>query len=420
MKKLFLSILILISSWAYAGTPEQVYTQNVLQGLNTVMSPDDIPANNTPDCLNGYFDIVLGGFAKRQGTVKSNLLPFTGNLWVRNVYDYKKVNGDEYIVANTSASVVISLGNGTYNTILSGQNPTNAFDFTTANNYLYGVNGYVAFKSSGTSAQLLTVSNSTGIPTNARYVKYIGNRMWYAGMPNTPGQIDFSNLQDPDNIPQLNYLIINASDGDIITGIFGFGGDVLVTKQKSTWQITENAPGQFSVKPLSQNVGCLYENTMQTYLNYPMWMSRRGVELYDGQFENISNVIDPNMKRLLQLSTQESLLSQGFFADWHAGTNVNTDLYTYPNSVAVSDINNDFLFINSDTFNNISLDSNSNLIATPDSLSGNYVNTYTTLDSNGDSNIAKMIDGDPSTYGTITTNNYAGIQTTRKKSPVAI
>jgi len=187
MKKILLALFLFIPSIVMCE--DSIFTQNTFNGLVDEMSADDIDITNTPDCLNVYFDEYTKQITKRKGSVKDSQNTITGNQWIRSMYDYKKINGDEYIIFNSSCSVWASQGTGTYTNILSGQSPTLTFDYTTAKNYVYGANGSTVFKYDGNTVTQLGVTNSTGIPTTAKYIKYINNRMMFAGMATTSAQI---------------------------------------------------------------------------------------------------------------------------------------------------------------------------------------------------------------------------------------
>jgi len=335
MKKILFAFLLFLSISVYAeDATEHTYSQNQFGAMVDELSADDIQPTNTPDCLNIYLDEQTGTVTRRKGSVKDNATLFPGNQWVRNLYDYKQIDGTEYKVVCTSASVLASSVGGIYNTILSGQDLTATFNFTTAKNYLYGTNGHVVFKSTGTTATMLTVENSTGIPQNATLIQYANNRLFFAGMPVSttqfgigvgPSTVIWSEINDPDNVQQFNYININVSDGDYITGIFAFNGNIYVTKRFSTWQLSETSPGVFQVSPISLNIGCLYQSTMQAYQNFPMWLSSRGVELYDGQFNLTSKPINNTVSNLIQLVTQQQNIfynSNNFITATSTGTNI--------------------------------------------------------------------------------------------------
>lgn len=334
MRKLLILWLLFLPIFSY-GEEGTIYSQTVFGGLQTDKTKDDIGLTNTPDCQNVYLDEYIGAITKRTGSVKDNTTALGGNLWIRELYTYKRYDGTHYLLANSSTSIFSSSGDSNYSTLLGGQNATNTFDFTTAKDYVYGANGVNIFKSSGTTTTILGVTNSTGVPTTAKYIKYANNRMFYAGMATSPSVVWWSEINDPDNVQTYNYINVNVSDGDSITGIFPYQGKIIITKERSTWQLTEFAVGSFSISPISLNIGCLYQSTMQTWLNFPVWMSHRGIELYDGQFNLISQPIDPSIKALSQIDKSVNQVSVNSATEWSEGSGTNIDTTTYSGSVAI-------------------------------------------------------------------------------------
>ena len=348
MKKI-LCLLLLFTAVARAEVNvESIYTQSSYWGLADQYRADDIDPRNSPDLANIYLDEYQNSITRRKGSVKDNATAFGGNLWVREIYPYKKIDGTEYKVVCTSTSVLISNGDTTYSSLLAGQDATATFDFTTAKDNVYGANGYNIFKSTGETASLITIVGSTNIPTTAKYIKYINNRMLYTGFSTFTfnngievgkSTLIYSELNDPDNVQDNNYININVSDGDFITGIFASNGQTFVTKRYSTWQLLETSVGVFQIVPVSLNIGCLYQTTMANWQNYPIWVSDRGVELFDGQFNLISRIIDNTMGGLSQLDVGASTLVQDTALDWGEGSGVNIDTTTYSGSVAMPEAN---------------------------------------------------------------------------------
>lgn len=342
--KYSLSILFAIVLLSTGLRAELVYHQTVFGGLNTQYYPDDIPVTSSPDLSNVYLDEYTGAITMKKGSTKDNTTAFGGNLFIKNLYNYTKQDGTSYRVVNTSTSIFLET-NGTYASLLAAQTAAARYDFTTAKDYIYGCNGDTVFKSSGTYYSSLTVANSTGVPTTATCMKYINNRMWYYGMPTTPSQLWYSELNDPDYVDTLNYLLINVSDGDYITGIYGFKGYIIVTKRFSTWQVQETSVGVFSVTQISGSIGCLYQTTMQTYKgDYPIWVSARGVELYDGTFNPISASIQKDVDTWWQLDTDARAAGVGqaihdTAADWGKGSGVNIDTTTTSGSAVMEQDN---------------------------------------------------------------------------------
>lgn len=336
MKKLFLLALLLVAPLIQKADAT-LYSQSTFAGYMDQIYPDDLSLTQAASCLNVWFDEYTGQVTKREGCTAFNTTPLVGNLWVRNMYDYIQYNGTEYNVVQTSNSILVNNGGG-YVSILNGIDPLARMDFTTAKNCVYGCNGYTVFFSSGAGSTQLSAgitTISTGVPVGCTLMKYMNNRMFYSGIAATPSIVWYSELNDPTNVEPFDYIDVNVSDGDQITGLFLSGGNPYCTKYYSTWTIPEVSVGVFQVRPVSLTIGCLYESTMQTYLGqYPMWMSSRGIEMYDGQFELISLPINNTILSLWQMTKQQSILTQPDSSNWGDGTSVNVSTSAFLGSIA--------------------------------------------------------------------------------------
>ena len=333
MKRLLFGLLLFLSVPLSAEFSSKQISE--FKGWVDIIEPDMLADGYSPDLLNVYTD-MYNAITKREGYSPWFSSALTEEQAVRSLYSYSLQDGTKYLITESSSSIYYSK-DGTNTSITAGRNNAYRYTYFTAQDYLYGSNGSDApIKSSATSCTAFSASNSTGA-VNARYIAYWLNRSWWAGIDGQMATLWYSEYLDPMNIQPTNYLNINVQDGDIITGILKTSDNKLkVTKTYSTWEVYEKSSGVFDFRNLSQNIGCLYQTTMDELNGYPVWLSHRGVELYDGSFNLISAPIDNYIKSLRQVETQSGILTQTTAADWGAGSGINIDTTTYSGSVAIS------------------------------------------------------------------------------------
>ena len=348
------AIVLLLSTICIASVTFSEETTNAkefphygLQGWVTVVRPDMLSDLLSPDVLNIETARYTGLITRRLGSSLYLTTPLEGAKFIRNSYVYRQVDNDEYILLQSSTSMFYSTGDGNSTKIRSDLNSTSVANITTARDTAYIVDGTTwAWSFNGTTTTILdnkvhgSVTISTNVPSYPYFVKWWHNRLWYFRTDTYPSTVWYSNYNDPEVIGDNSTKNINVSDGDYITGAFLYQNRLFVTKRNSTWEITEiiddSSDPFFIINSISQVIGCLYQNTMREHQGFPTWLSHRGVEIYNGQFNLASEPIDPYVKALNQLTSASRLsLTQDTASDWGKGSGINIDTTTTLGSVGI-------------------------------------------------------------------------------------
>jgi hypothetical protein len=335
MKRLLLMIAMVFAYHSYGICEDKLFSIQSFGGIVDKIASDKIKDNMATDAVNVDLDRVVGNITKRRGYQKYNSTALTGSQAVRKLYTYKQVDGDEYILANSSTSVFYSKGDGSFTAIISTLSASYTCDFATALDKAYFSNGSDnPYRWNGTTLEDITdTAISTGM-VKARFLKYHNNRMFYAGVDSYRSTVYYSEVNDPTNIDTFNYININVSDGENITGMFVWNGTLYIFKSHSTWTINEISAGNFIVRNVSREIGCLYQDSIAEQGGIMTFLSHRGIEKYDGAFNLISEPIDTQIKDLRQLVVGQNEWEQTTAADWGAGSGTNIDTTTYSGSVA--------------------------------------------------------------------------------------
>lgn len=331
--KRILALLLLLPVTACAATG--AIQVKDFGGMQDVIAADKMNHKYATDCQNVILDEYRGSIVKRRGFTKYNTTALTGGQSIKKQFVYKQQDGDEYIIVHSSNSIFYSLnGSGSFS-ILTSTITTDTYSFTTGRDYLIGSNGTdnpLAWN--GTTLIHYTTNNSTGM-VKGKYIVYWNNRLFIAGVSSYLSTLYYSEANNPQHIGTFNYININVADGDYITGLLVWNNRLIVFKRFSAWEVQEVSAGVFVIRLLSQEIGCLYEESIAEVRGFPMWVSHRGVELYDGNFNLVSEPIDNQIKALKQLNIGVEAWTQTTAADWGAGTGTNIDTTTYDGSVGI-------------------------------------------------------------------------------------
>ena len=318
-KTIILLLLVFIPLTAH--TEEQVYSLTGFSGYVDLYSPDQIGIKNSPDLLNVRTDGK--SVWKRLGYDNYNATALNGALKGRNLYLYKKANGSQYLIANSSNSMFADTTGTEFTAIKSGLSATLKDDYTTVKDTLYRDNGSdTPGKWDGTTYTSITAAVSTNVVVG-KYIKWYHNRLWKAGVTGSLSVVYYSEVNDPDNFNANNYINVTINDGDILTGLFVWGDKLIATKRYSMWEIVETQAGNFIIRALNMKVGCLYQSTIAELFGFPIWMSARGIEYYTGaNIELISKPIENLIERVGGIASNQRSFTETSGADWSSFTSI--------------------------------------------------------------------------------------------------
>jgi hypothetical protein len=351
MRKTLSSILIVLSLNLAASAEDAVFSIDAdnsgFGGGVDYVSADKIANKYAP--IDGILNVNTDRYneiTKKYGSVAYNTTALTGTKKLRRAYTYNQQDGDSYIITTSSYAIFASKGDGSFSTIISTLSDTADCDFTT------GTDGKLYWTDSihtpgmwdGTNHTAFTVSNSTNYPTFCKYIANWRSRNWMFGDTRYPTRIYYSepyvvglDTGAYANYPIQNYVDFGVPDGDLPTGLQVAGGELYAYFQHKIFKVVELNTGIFGYNLLSNNIGCLYNTTLDILNGFPIFVSHRGIEQFDGsQCELKSLPIDFYVKNLRQLTVSRGSLVQTTAADWGAGGGVNIDTTTYGGSVAIN------------------------------------------------------------------------------------
>lgn len=338
MRFLFSAIFVLLPSVSInAQQPapgESVIDVKDIQqcGLITRFPGDII----SPNCFTQSTNLLsdrTGVLTRRQGYAKYNGSACPNATAIRGMWPFAAQSGIQYLVMASSSSMYYSAGDGSCSVIpgLSGVLHANAaVECVQTLGYLWCTDGIdPVFATNVTSTQAVTQAP----PGN--HIGTFRNRVLVSGVPGTGANGSGSQVYLSGELNGLDYTIpaiqlttspaiisVNGiNDGGLVTCLMGeFQNQYLIGRNNDLWGLSGYDLSDFTLRRVSEQVGCLEPKSVQEVTNVLYWLSKRGLEGFTGtQINRVSYPIDSNIISIIaaagNLNTQ-SLSSQ---ADWLTG-----------------------------------------------------------------------------------------------------
>jgi hypothetical protein len=250
-------------------------------------------AENEAASVQNFRPTMRGSLKSRAGD--TNVLDTT-DLGVQATMSLTAVEG---LSAGAADDLLLGMADGSLYRYTSGSGATSlgtltasaAWDWIDApvsggQGPVYGVNGTLA-RQITTAPALAAWTAATGtLPATARYLAYVGNRVWAAGMSAYGALADagsalvFSNLGDPRDWPAANVVQFDPNDGESITGIGECGAGLLVFKPSKAWLVYDLDTG--ANRPLGAGVGCISHRSIAVTPYGTVWAGVKQVWVSDG------------------------------------------------------------------------------------------------------------------------------------------
>lgn len=302
-------------------------------GLISRISPN-LTEGISPSCfqniLNSYLD-EDGSIIRRGGFSQYNLTPCTGSQPIKGLWSFNSTNGVQYLVAFSSMSMYYSAGDGTCSMINPsgsgywGLSTTAEMQCVQSQGHLWCGDGIDSpFRTNVASSQTLP-----GAPIGPLMGAY-RNRILIGAVPGTLTDVYLSGeLNGLDwALPTVQYTTSPAiiplngvNDGLKANCFMGeFQNQFLIGRDYDLYALSGYSIADFTLRKISNQIGCIEPKSVQEVNNRLLWMSKRGVEALSGtQIESISYFIRPTIAQIIAAagnSRSTTLTSQ---ADWQAG-----------------------------------------------------------------------------------------------------
>lgn len=279
MKRLIwlFSALLAVNSYAASNLQPKRYFQNN-GGLLDRNSPLAIPDQYASDLLNVSLD-TRGQLNKRGGQSMVNTT--TGTLTT------SAVTGGGYHAAAAGASFFgVVVGSNVYttgvtfagsytnvtSTVVITASASNLAQVTDLSDKLIFCNESDKPFYVGPTGNALALNSSviSGGKTCATYGSYliIGNTTETSVA--YPSRIRWSDINDINDLPALNYIDVEPDDGDKIVSIITFDDSVYIFKKRSIYRMLItglDGPDAFIIRPVTRNIGTWAKNSVRVIPN---------------------------------------------------------------------------------------------------------------------------------------------------------
>lgn len=132
-----------------------------------------------------------------------------------------------------------------------------------------------------------------------RYMEIFNNQLFMAGFSSIPSTVYWSNIGEPEGIDPTFFAEFRTNDGDRVTGMKGYQGALVVTKERSFHVLGGDNPDNFFIKEVSDQYGCLSNRAMVVYENLLWFLDTKGIVEYTGaNVHVISNQVEPIFQRM--------------------------------------------------------------------------------------------------------------------------
>lgn len=280
-----MKILLLLAALVFGQDEQPIVLNDFTCGLNTRYASHKIDQRCLKEATNVFVDEDLG-IVKRTGYAKYNATALTDAKSVRGLWRFEANDGTRYIIAHSSTSMFYSNGQGSFTQIaMTTQSATAEMDCTQGLGRIWCTNGTDAvFSWDGSSTQTIS-----GAPRGA-LIDNFRNRIWISDVSGArstlyaSGELDGTDwTTGAQSTSPVVFRIGGVNDGTRIRCLMGVYDDVLrIGKDEALYGLYGFDQDDFQVRELSREVGCIENKSVQEKDNFLIWLSKRGVEKYNG------------------------------------------------------------------------------------------------------------------------------------------
>jgi hypothetical protein len=261
-------------------------------GVNLSAGPGGLDGNEAAYALN-FRSTTRGSLKSREGD--TNLLDSAdlGSSAMAGIFRigaFTAGAADDFIIGMTSGNIYRYTSGSTATLIVgfAGASIDDVIEAPVSGGFgpVWGTAAGTAFSVSAAAAPNVWTATTGTIPSTAKYLAYVGNRVWAAGMTSygavaDPGSaLVFSNLGDPRDWPAANIVQFDPNDGEAITGIGEVSAGLLVFKKTKAWLVYDLDTG--ANRPLGVGVGCISHRSITQTPYGTIWAGDRQVWTTDG------------------------------------------------------------------------------------------------------------------------------------------
>ncbi len=124
-------------------------------------------------------------------------------------------------------------------------------------------------------------------------------RTYYWGVEDSPALLFYSNVNAKESVAAGNFLDVDSSDGDVLTGGIVAQDFAVVFKRRAVYLLTHDKEETPVLTPVVKGVGCVSDRSAATFSGRVVFLGERGLYVYDGsQVRSLSNDISEMVRAL--------------------------------------------------------------------------------------------------------------------------
>lgn len=274
-------------------------------GLYTSADPHEIPKTASPYIRNLLIDEKEGSTTQRRGYV---IAGSTSTLMDgRFQFLFNKEDGTKEYIVSDSSMVLTTQDYQTYVVISSGLNTSVTLECTQLRNKVWCTNGSDAvFTWDGTVMTRLDGSGTTPNVPRFKFIATYQDRIFGGNTSASGSSLYFSSLVSTDGAilapddarawPPLNELKINQGDGDVITALWVFRGQLQIGKSHSIYTLFGTGASSYVPRRTETQVGPISQDCVQVADGLSHFLGFDGIYAFDGNYaKRISDQIEPDV-----------------------------------------------------------------------------------------------------------------------------
>jgi hypothetical protein len=303
-------------------------------GLNNTGDSMMISDSDAQDAANVLTD--KGDMRSMMGSVE---LYDVGQASITSLGSYVAPGNIQSLVAQSGDAVYISSSGGSFVSVQA----------ITAGQIVDGVAAFNRFYfSDGTNLYNFNGSSVTTESRACSFIEFYANRLVCASASTDTSRVDLSAYNAPENwniITTADSAVqkyLNRSDGQNVTCVKSTPYGIFVGKENSCGVLKGSDAKTFYWFPLSNEIGCLDDRTVQLVDKSVVWLSGRGAYAWSGRgdIEPISREIENTTKHIKSNTSKTSYWTVDSQSEWEAGELLNGwDSTAYPGTIRAKTYN---------------------------------------------------------------------------------
>jgi len=257
-----------------------------------------LPENAARDSQN-FISTTLGSLKKRKGQARLNSTALEGPIQGLYAYYYGEGNINRRLVVASNGTVAYWTGSG-FSNLKTELDPNAPVLFETCVNYMVAFNGVnPPWKWDGT-----TVSDLANAPPKGCY-PVLHKEKLFAVNKDDPSTLVWSESFQPEEWPAVNYWNVKTGDGDEITALYKFIGELVIFKRRSIHSLRGVSLDDFRMDEIESSIGCVGPRAVVQHGLRLWFVADDGIYVFNGM--RVDNITSERIPKVWQRINKEYL-----------------------------------------------------------------------------------------------------------------